>query len=305
MHDGAGTPSLKSLLGENRPIMVPGAFDALSAKLAAQAGFEAVYMTGFGVAGSTLGMPDIGLMSGTEMADRARAMASATAPVPLIADADTGHGGTLNVARLVTLYEQAGVQAIQLEDQVFPKRCGHMASKDVIDRIEARDKIAAAVAARRSDGFLVIARTDARAVLGFDEAMQRGEDFIAAGADLLFIEAPQSLTEMQTITQHFGGHKLVANMVEDGKTPYLSAQELGEMGYALMLYPVSSLLATAQLLKETYAAMRQAGKLPNDTNRMSFSGYNTAIGLDELLPTALPYSEPEERLTSVSNPIIL
>lgn len=279
--------SFRDLLRSGKTILAPGAFDALSARFAARAGFDAVYMTGFGVSGSVLGMPDIGLMTATEMADRARAMADATRPAALIADGDNGHGGTLNVERLVRLYEASGVQCIQLEDQVFPKRCGHMGSKQVIDRTEARDKVAAAVDARRSDDFHIIARTDARAVEGLDEAMRRGEEFLAAGADLLFIEAPQSLSEMEEIATHFAGHHLVANMVEDGKTPYLSVDQLNAMGYVLALYPVSALLATARLLERVYSIVKENGRLPHEIPRMSFSEYNTAIGLDDLLPTAI------------------
>ena len=287
MRDAPSPRRLKSLFTPGRTVMAPGAYDALSARLAAQAGFDAVYMTGFGVAGSTLGVPDIGLLSATEMADRARALAAACAPVPLIADADNGHGGVLNVARMVRLYEDAGVQCIQLEDQVFPKRCGHMASKAVVDRGEAVAKVAAAVAARRSPDFLVIARTDARAVLGFDEALRRGEAFLEAGADLLFIEAPQSHEELRRVAETFRGARLVANMVEDGCTPYLPVQALQALGYALALYPVSALLVVAHRLQDTYAAMRQAGRLPEDAERLRFGDYNTAVGLDDLVPSAV------------------
>lgn len=279
--------SLKSLLNGDRLVMAPGAYDALSARLAAQAGFDAVYMTGFGVSGSTLGMPDIGLMTATEMADRARAMTEAAAPVPLIADADNGHGGELNVARMARLYEQAGVACIQLEDQVFPKRCGHMASKEVVSLVDAATKIRAAVAARQSEDFLIMARTDSRAVAGMDEALRRGEAFLKAGADLLFIEAPQSMEELRLVAETFKGAKLVANMVEDGRTPYLDAAELSKMGFALAIYPVSSLLVVAQKLQDSFALMKQQGKLPADERRMTFGEYNKMIGLDELVPSAV------------------
>lgn len=278
--------SLKALLDSGRTVMAPGAYDALSAKLAAQAGFDAVYMTGFGVSGSELGMPDIGLLTATEMADRARALAEATAPVPLIADADNGHGGELNVERMVRLYEQAGVACIQLEDQVFPKRCGHMASKQVIDREDAATKVKAAVNARKSDDFLIMARTDARAVVDLDEALRRGQDFLSAGADILFVEAPQSMEELRLVAETFKGAKLVANMVEDGKTPYLPLDELQELGFALAIYPVSSLLVVADRLRGVYAAMRASGRLPEDEARMRFSEYNEMIGLNELVPSA-------------------
>ncbi|MWD28173.1 carboxyvinyl-carboxyphosphonate phosphorylmutase [Aquicoccus sp. SCR17] len=283
----SGERSLAARLAQPGILTVPGAYDALSARIAARAGFEAVYMTGFGVSGSTLGMPDLGLLTATEMAERARALADAAATVPLIADADNGHGGTLNVARMVALYERAGVQCIQLEDQVFPKRCGHMASKEVVDRAEAVAKIEAAVAARRSPDFLIMARTDARAVVDMDEALRRAEGFLEAGADLIFVEAPQSPEEMARLATTFPEARLVANMVEDGRTPYLSAAELEEMGFALALFPVSALLVVARTLEDTYARMREAGRLPEDATRLRFGEYNRMIGLDELMPSAV------------------
>jgi len=278
--------ALRKRLESKEIIFAPGAYDALSAKIAAQAGFDAVYMTGFGVAGSTLGMPDIGLLTATEMADRARAMVEATTPVPLCADADNGHGGMLNVARMVRLYEQAGVQCFQLEDQVSPKRCGHMAQKQVVDRAEAASKVRAAVEARSDKDFLIMARTDARAVIGFDEALRRGEAFLEAGADLLFIEAPQSEEELHKISETFKGVPLVANMVEDGKTPYMTADALQDMGYSLAIYPVSALLVVSQALQVTYATMLKEKRLPETVARLSFDEYNRMIGLDELLSEA-------------------
>ena len=286
MQAAAQDGELKRLIDRPETLMVPGAYDALSARIAAQSGFEAVYMTGFGVAGSTLGRPDVGLMTATEMADRARALVDAAAPVPLVADGDNGHGSELNVARIVRMYEQVGVQCIQLEDQVFPKRCGHMASKEVIGRAEAKLKIESAVSARRSPDFLIMARTDARAVIGMDEALRRGEDFLEAGADLLFIEAPQSLEELRRVAETFAGAKLVANMVEDGKTPYLDRRELERMGFAMALYPVSALLSVARKLRQIYLDMHSQGRLPADSARLGFGEYNSLIGLDELLPSA-------------------
>jgi 2-methylisocitrate lyase-like PEP mutase family enzyme len=270
--------SLRARLTRPEILMAPGAYDGLSAHLAAAAGAEAVYMTGFGVSGSTLGRPDIGLMSATEMADRTRALAEAADGVPLIADGDTGHGGVLNVARMVRLYEAAGAAAIQLEDQVFPKRCGHMAGKAVIDADEAAAKIRAAVAARSDEDFLIIARTDARAVTTLDDALRRGEAYVEAGADLIFIEAPQSLEEMRRVAETFAGVPLVANMVEDGKTPYLDAATLQELGFALAIYPVSALLVVTRALQETYAAMLGAGRLPETAERVTFQDYNAALG---------------------------
>lgn len=278
--------TLRQRLAQPTTLMAPGAYDGLSAHLAAQAGAEAVYMTGFGVSGSTLGRPDVGLMSATEMADRTRALAEAAGDVPLIADGDTGHGGVLNVARMVRLYEQAGAAAIQIEDQVFPKRCGHMAGKAVIDAGEAAAKVAAAVRARDSDDFLIIARTDARAVTTLDDALRRGAAFADAGADVLFIEAPQSLDEMRKVAETFQGIPLVANMVEDGKTPYLDIATVQELGFKLAIYPVSTLLVVTRALQDAYAAMLGAGRLPEGTPRVTFQDYNTALGLDTLLASA-------------------
>ncbi|MGR3502491.1 isocitrate lyase/PEP mutase family protein [Pseudaestuariivita sp.] len=278
--------SLRTRLARPDILMAPGAYDGLSAHLAKQAGAEAIYMTGFGVSGASLGRPDVGLMSATEMTERTTALALAAGGLPLIADGDTGHGGVLNVARLVQGYERAGAAAIQLEDQVFPKRCGHMAGKAVIDTSEAAAKIEAAVQARQSDEFLIIARTDARAVTDLDDALRRGEAFLSAGADVLFIEAPQTLEEMRKVAETFAGVPLVANMVEDGKTPYLDTRTLQELGYSLAIFPVSTLLVVTRALQVAYAAMLGAGRLPEDTARISFQDYNSALGLETLLASA-------------------
>ena len=222
MNPGA---KLKARL-EKGVLVAPGAYDALSARLAMQAGAEAVYMTGFGVAGSLLGVPDIGIVSATEMIERVRALSRAASPVPLIADGDNGHGGIANVERLVVAYEQAGAAAIQLEDQVLPKRCGHMEGKEVVPLEEGAAKIRAAAAARASRDFQIIARTDARSVNGLDDALRRAEAYLKAGADLLFVEAPQNENELRAVAERFAGTPLVANMVEDGKTPGMSAVQL-------------------------------------------------------------------------------
>lgn len=263
-------------------LIAPGAYDALTAKIAARAGAEAVYMTGFGVAGSLLGVPDIGIVSATEMIDRVRAFAPAAAPAYLIADGDNGHGGTANVERMVRAYEQAGAAAIQLEDQVLPKRCGHMDGKEVVPLEEGAAKIRAAAAARVSRDFLIIARTDARAVHGRDEALRRADAYLEAGADILFVEAPQSEQELRLIADRFKGTPLVANMVEDGKTPMLSAADLGAMGYRLVLFPVSALLAAAKTAERTYAALLK-GKPDTTLERVSFHAYNEIVGLSTYL----------------------
>lgn len=277
--------TIDALLQEDGLLVAPGAYDALSAKIAAQAGARAVYLSGFSVSGSALGLPDLGFMSAAEMIERVRAMANA-AGVPLIADGDNGHGGPLQTARLTAAYEQAGAAAIQLEDQALPKRCGHMENKEVIPRAAAAAKIRAAVEARTSSDFKIMARTDARAPLGLDEALRRGEAFLEAGADILFIEAPQSLEELEKIAATFKGARLTANMVEDGKTPYLDAATLQELGYKIALFPVSALLATAKLLENVYGGLLKEGRLPETQERVSFQRYNEIVGLGDYLAEA-------------------
>lgn len=263
-------------------LVAPGIYDGVSARQAVRAGAEAVYMTGFGVAGSLLGVPDIGIVSATEMTDRVRALAAAAHPVPLIADGDNGHGGTANVERLVKAYEQAGAAAIQLEDQVLPKRCGHMEGKEVIPRDEATAKIRSAVGARHSRDFLIIARTDARSIHGLDDALFRAEAFLESGADILFVEAPQSIEELRLIGERFKGVPLMANMVEDGKTPLLGTDELSALGYRLVIYPVSALLAATQLYADIYERLLKGKMIPR-TDRVSFQDYNDLMGLKSYL----------------------
>ena len=280
------TKSLSEHLSEPGLIIAPGAYDALSAKLAAQAGAAAVYMTGFGLAGSHLGLPDIGLMSAAEMVDRVRALSAAAGATPLIADGDNGHGGPLNAARLARAYEQAGAQCIQIEDQVFPKRCGHMEGKEVVSMADAAQKIAAVADARTSKDFKIMARTDARATHDLDEALRRGEAFLKAGADILFIEAPRDMKELEKVCATFKGVPLLANMVEDGKTPILDAQVLEELGFKIAIYPVSALLAVTKRLQEVYATLLRGEGLAANEPRVTFQHYNELVGLPELLASA-------------------
>ncbi len=263
-------------------LIAPGAYDALTARIAARAGAEAVYMTGFGVAGSLLGVPDIGIVSATEMVDRVRALTPAASPAYLIADGDSGHGGAANVERLVRAYEQAGAAAIQLEDQVLPKRCGHMDGKEVVPLEEGAAKIRVAAAARASRDFLVIARTDARAIHGRDEACRRADAYLAAGADILFVEAPQSEQELRFFADRFKGTPLVANMVEDGKTPMLNANDLGSMGYRLVLFPITALLTAAKTAERVYHALLK-GKSDPALERVTFHAYNEIVSLGSYL----------------------
>ncbi|MFQ5905630.1 MAG: oxaloacetate decarboxylase, partial [bacterium] len=228
---------LRELLSCEEILVAPGAYDALLAKLVEQSGFEAVYMTGAGIANSLLGQPDVGLVTLTEMAARAAHIANAV-NVPVLADADTGYGNAVNVIRTVRAYEQAGIAAIQLEDQVTPKKCGHFTGREVISVDEMVGKIRAAAYARQDPDFAIIARTDARTDLGLEEAIDRGQRYAEAGADIVFVESPESVEEMRAITAAIDA-PLLANMVETGRTPLLSARELQEIGYKIVIFPGS------------------------------------------------------------------
>jgi 2-methylisocitrate lyase-like PEP mutase family enzyme len=238
-------------------IVAPGVYDLVSAKLADQAGFDALYMSGFGVVASHLGYPDAGLATYSDMVGRVRQIAEGTA-TPLIADGDTGYGGLLNVDHTVRGYEAGGAQAIQLEDQEFPKKCGHTPSRRVIPLADAAHKIKVAARARSSSDFKIIARTDARTAHGLDEALRRGEAFLKAGADILFIESPESAEEMERIGRTFDV-PLLANMVEGGRTPILSRPELENLGFKIAIYPIAGLLAAANTLRSVYEHLRTTG----------------------------------------------
>jgi 2-methylisocitrate lyase-like PEP mutase family enzyme len=266
----------------------------LSARVAVRAGAKAVYMTGFGVAGAGFGVPDIGLVSAAEMIERVGVIAHACDGVPLIADGDNGHGGPLNAASLARAYERAGASCIQLEDQVLPKRCGHMENKEVVSRNEAAQKIRAAAQARSSKAFKIMARTDARATHGLDEALARGDDFLKAGADILFIEAPRTGEEMRRIAETFAGVPLVANLVEDGKTPLLSIGELETLGYSIVLYPISALLAVTRRMEEIYDLLLAGSRMSLDGHRASFSHYNDIMKLPELLAVTEALAGPNK-----------
>ena len=249
---------LRALLRPDACLTLPGVFDGISARVADRLGFEALYMTGYGAVASALGAPDAGLATYSEMLDRVGVITRSVS-VPVLADGDTGYGGLLNVDRTVRGYAAAGAAGIQLEDQEFPKQCGHTEFRRVIPREEAVAKIRVAVEARPSADFLVVARTDARYAHGLDEALRRGEAFLNAGADLLFVESPESVDELRTIGERFRGALLVANMVEGGRTPYLSAAALAEMGFAIALFPTTGFLAAAAALQNAYGHLKEAG----------------------------------------------
>jgi len=251
------TTTLAARLKQPGVLVAPGIHDMLSARIADSFGFEALYMTGFGVVASHLGLPDAGLASYSDMVGRVRLMAEGVA-APLIADGDTGYGGLLNIDHTVRGYEAAGAAAIQLEDQEFPKKCGHTPGRRVVPLADAVRRIKVAAEARSSRDFLIVARTDARTGLGLDEALRRGEAFLKAGADILFIESPESVEEMRKIGRSFDA-PLLANMVEGGRTPILSRAELEELGYKLAIFPVSGLLATTAALHAVFATILKDG----------------------------------------------
>jgi len=277
------TSRLRQLLAGSDLIIAPGAYDALSARLIAQAGFPAAYMTGFGTAASMLGQPDVGLVTMTEMVARAASLTSVMGNCPLIADADTGYGNPINIRRTLREYERAGVAAIHIEDQIWPKKCGHMEGKQVIPMEEMVQKIRAAVDARKHPDFIIIGRTDANGVYGLQEAIRRAQAYYEAGADMILIEAPKSREEMHSITEVFRGVPLVFNWVESGKTPLLSLEELHRLGFKLVLFSVSLLfaathnvLALLDLLKRGQTSTAFAEQM------VTFSQFTEHIGLPEI-----------------------
>ena len=277
------TTRLRELLVQRDLLVAPGAYDALSARLIAQAGFPAVYMTGFGTAASVLGQPDVGLLTMSEMVSRAAALAAVVGDRPLIADADTGYGNPINVRRTVREYERAGVAAIHIEDQVWPKKCGHMEGKQVIPVDEMVQKIRAAADARQDPDFVIIARTDANAVYGLEDALRRGRAYREAGADVIFIEAPRSIEELHAIAQAFPDVPLLYNWAESGKTPLLPLEEIHALGFKLVIFPVSMLFAATQALLDLLEALKQGQTSLAFAERMvTFSQFTDQIGLPEI-----------------------
>jgi len=277
------TTRLRELLTGSDLIVAPGAYDALSARLIAQAGFPVVYMTGFGTAASVLGQPDVGLLTMSEMVSRAAALAVVVGDLPLIADADTGYGNPINVHRTIREYERAGVAGLHIEDQVWPKKCGHMEGKQVIPQDEMVQKIHAAVDARQDADFVIIARTDANAVHGLEVAIQRGLAYREAGADVIFVEAPRSVAELHTIAQAFPDVPLLFNWAESGKTPALSLDEIRALGYKLVLFPVSMLFAATHAMLGLLEVLKQGQtSTPFAAHMVSFSQFTDYIGLPEI-----------------------
>jgi 2-methylisocitrate lyase-like PEP mutase family enzyme len=260
-------------------IVAPGVFDMISARVADEKGFDALYMTGYGIAASHLGLPDAGLATYADMESRVRRIAQGTA-TPLIADGDTGYGGPLNVSHTVRGYEAAGASVIHMEDQDFPKKCGHTLGRLVIPAEDMVLKIRVAVDTRDDPNFLIIARTDARTAHGLDEALRRADAYAEAGADILFVESPESEEEMETICRRVD-LPLVANMVEGGRTPILDATRLKELGYRIAIYPATGFLATAAALDDAYGALRRDGSSLNvNVPLYDFDAMNRLLGFD-------------------------
>jgi len=277
-----GAARLRALLESGQTIVAPGAFDPLAARLVEEAGFPAVYMTGFGTSAALLGRPDVGLLTMTEMAGNAGRIA-ACVDIPVIADADTGNGNPLNVIRTVGAYEAAGVAGIHIEDQVAPKKCGHMEGKLVIPPQEMAEKIRAAVEARAQPEFVIIARTDARAVEGLESALERGRLYREAGADVLFIEAVLSEREAEETARAFPGVPLLFNWAEGGKTPPISLGRLAELGYRIVIFPISTLLAATAAMRGILREIAQAGTPAAAMGELpSFGEFTDFIGLPEV-----------------------
>lgn len=273
--------TFRSLLAAPKILEMPGVYDAFSAKMAAKAGFSGLVMGGYQVSASMLGEPDVGYLTMTEMVDALHRICDAV-DIPVLADGDTGYGNAMNVRRMVREYEHAGAAAILLEDQVWPKKCGHMEGKKVISKEEHVMKIQAASEAKRDPDLVIVARTDARAVNGLEDALDRAKAYSAAGADMLFVEAPQSLEELQRIGEVLRplGKPLLANMIEHGKTPGLTAQKLQDMGFSAVVYPCCAMYTMAKSLTKLFSTLKEKGTTASlEGEMLSFGEFNQLIGL--------------------------
>ena len=271
---------IRAALSAKGVLVMPGIYDCLSARIATRAGFEVIFITGYSLSASLLGEPDFGLLTQSEMLQAAQRICSVT-PLPVIVDADTGYGNAINVIRTVKELIHAGAAGMFLEDQVWPKRCGHMKGKEVVPLDEYLRKLDAAIDARAENDLYIVARTDARQALGLEEAIRRGVAFKEAGADAVFIEAPQSKEEMRAIAGSVPG-PLVANMIERGVTPTMGPEELKELGFQLIVWPLSPIYACAQALKDVYSSLRRAGTTAEMIDRLiSFDEFHEIIGLSE------------------------
>ena len=283
--------TLKARLQDDKILVAPGVYDALTAAMATEAGFEALYLSGAAVAYTRLGRPDIGLTSVSEMTDTL-ALIRDRVDVPVIIDADTGFGNALNAQRTMRMYERAGANALQIEDQTSPKRCGHLADKSLIAKAEMAGKIAAMADARASDDTLIVARTDAIAVEGLNAALDRADAYLEAGADVLFVEAPRSAEEMAAVTEQFAGRvPLLANMVEGGETPIQTADDLEARGFSVVIFPGGIVRALARMADAYYRSLFENGSnRPFKDQMFDFNGLNARLGTDEMLALGKKYS---------------
>lgn len=288
------TTVLRELMAEPGVVVAPGVADALNARLVAAEGYKAIYMTGGGTSAVRLGMPDVGLLTMPEMVDNAARIADASG-LPVISDADTGYGNPLNVRRTVRAYEKAGVAAIHLEDQDFPKRCGHLAGKTLVSRNEMVNKLRAACDARTDADFMIIARTDALAVEGIDAALERGKAYEEAGADMIFVESPLTMEHLRAIPKAFRVPTLF-NMASSGKTPFLHTDELAELGFKLAIYPNFAILAAIPVVRNYLRELREKGTVAHLTKNMAtFTEWFDAVGMTEVKAIEERYGLPEEK----------
>lgn len=288
-----GPRKLRELMEKKDIILAPGAYDALSARIIEAVGFDVVYMTGFGTAASLLGYPDVGLLTMSEMVDNARRIVEAV-NIPVIADADTGYGNPINVIRTVQAYEDVGVAGIHIEDQVFPKKCGHITGKQVIPKEDMVEKVAAAKDAKRNKDFLIIARTDAIAVEGIESAIERAKEYYRAGADMIFVEAPESMEQIRLIARELKGIPLLFNWAEGGKTPPVDLNTLRELGFKIVIFPISALLSATKAIMKVLESIKKDGTPINVMGELfTFNEFLNFIGLPEVQQLEKKYVSKE------------
>ena len=293
------TTRLRALLARPGCIIAPGVADALAARLVTLEGYDAVYMTGFGTSLTRLGMPDVGLLTATEMVDNAARIVDASG-LPVVADADTGYGNPINTRRTIRDYEKAGVAGVHIEDQAWPKRCGHLAGKRVVPTAEMVAKIKAACDARNDGDFVIIARCDAIAVEGLDAALERGARYREAGADMLFIEAPVGREAVETVARRFKGVPLLYNMAASGKTPDLPADELGRLGFKLAIYPNWIILAAIPAMQAMLRHLKKGGGIAEmREHAATFKEFTEIAGLPEIQKLEEKYGVPEDQRASL------
>jgi len=285
--------NLKSMLKSKKPLVIPGVYDALGAKIAQKVGFDAMFQTGYGTSASLFGMPDYGFIGATETVDNARRICRAV-QVPVIVDSDTGYGNALSVWKLVKELESAGASGIFLEDQQWPKRCGHMQGKEVVSQEEYTEKLSAAIDARENKDFIIVARTDARATEGLDEAIQRGKQNKKTGADAIFVEAPRSIDEMKQIGKEINA-PLVANMIEGGATPLSSAESLSKMGFNIILYPLSVLYANTFATMNILTELKKSGNTSKYKQKVvDFNQFNDLVELPKFRKMEKKYKKSKK-----------